>query len=376
MEAAGRPHFGALLRQFRLDAGMTQQELAERAKLSVEAIGTLERGARTRPYRETVVLLGRALGLSPEREALLRSAVGTAHPARQREHRETLNASLLRLVRPDVQGTPRHNLPQQLTSFVGRGREVCEIAALLREHCLVTIVGAGGVGKTRVAMQTGRGTLEDNPDGVWLIDLSPLADETLVASAILAALQLPPTTGSPLDVIVAYIRTRRLLIILDNCEHVIAQARGVAAVVARAAAHVRVLATSRQPLNLPGERVYRLPSLTVPSASCSIAVDALRHDAVTLFSDRALAVDASFALTDDTTPDVAEICRRLDGIPLAIELAASASGFSRRGRSPNGSTSVSSCSPGRPACAATPPDDDRPARLELRSLKRARADVF
>ena len=154
MEAAGRPHFGALLRQFRLDAGMTQQELAERAKLSVEAISTLERGARTRPYRDTVVLLGRALELSPEREALLESAVGTAHPSRQRDRSEALHASLLRIVRPDTQATPKHNLPQQLTSFVGRQREVGEIAALLREHRLVTVVGAGGVGKTRVAVQT------------------------------------------------------------------------------------------------------------------------------------------------------------------------------------------------------------------------------
>src|ERR1700735_1255062 len=103
MEVAGRPHFGALLRQFRLDAGMTQQELAERAKLSVEAVSTLERGARTRPYRETVALLGRALRLSPEQESLLTGAIGVAHPSLQRERSEALNASLLRLVGPDTE---------------------------------------------------------------------------------------------------------------------------------------------------------------------------------------------------------------------------------------------------------------------------------
>ena len=322
MEAAGRPHFGALLRQFRLDAGMTQQELAERAKLSVEAIGTLERGARTRPYRETVVLLGRALGLSPEREALLRSAVGIAHPDRQQERSETLNASLLRLVRPDVQATPRHNLPQQLTSFVGRRREVCEIAALLREHCLVTLVGTGGVGKTRIAVHLGSELSDGCPDGAWLIDLAPLADQSLVASAVLTALQLPFTSGSALGSVVAYIKTRRLLLILDNCEHVIAEVSGLAAAIVTSCPAVRVLATSREPFNVAGEQAYRLPSLAVPLDSTVSPQDALAYGAVTLFVDRARAVDANFALTDDNTPDVAEICRRLDGIPLAIELAA------------------------------------------------------
>ena len=322
MEAAGRPHFGALLRQFRLAAGMTQQELAERAKLSVEAISTLERGARTRPYRETITLLGRALGLSPEREALLESAIGIAHPTRQRERSDALNASLLRVVRPDAQANPRHNLPRQLTSFVGRQREVGEITTLLREERLVTIVGAGGVGKTRVAVQLGSNLLEGYPGGVWLVDLAPLADQTLVASAVLSALQLPPTTGSPLDVVVAYLKKRRQLLIFDNCEHVIPPARDIAANIIQSCPQVHVLATSRQPLTVPGERIYRLPSLGVPPDSCRNAPDALRYGAVALFVDRALAVEPGFALTDDTVPDVAEISRRLDGIPLAIELAA------------------------------------------------------
>src|ERR1700730_6759084 len=240
MESAGRPHFGALLRHFRLDAGMTQQELAERAKLSVEAISLLERGARTRPQRETVVLLGLALELSPEREALLGSAIGIAHPSRRRERPEPLNASLLRIVR-DIQPTPRHNLPRQLTSFVGRQREAGEIAALLSEHRLVTVVGAGGVGKTRVAVQLGSVLLDDSPDGVWLFDLAPLVDQTLVASAVLTALQLPSTTGSALDAVVAYLKTRRLLLILDNCEHVIARAREVTSSIVQSCPHVSIL---------------------------------------------------------------------------------------------------------------------------------------
>jgi predicted ATPase/DNA-binding XRE family transcriptional regulator len=321
MESIGRPHFGALLRHFRLDAGMTQQELAERAQLSVEAISLLERGARTRPQRETVVLIGRALELSPEREALLGSAIGIAHPSRHRERTDALNASLFRIVR-DIQPAPRHNLPRQLTSFVGRQREAGEIAALLSEHHLVTVVGAGGVGKTRVAVQLGSDLLDDNPDGVWLVDLAPLVDQTLVASAVLTALQLPSTTGSALDAVVAYLKARRLLLILDNCEHVIARARDVTSSIVQSCPYVRILATSREALDVPGERTYRLPSLAVPPDSRVSARDALSYGAVALFVDRALAVDAGFALTDDNAPDVAEICRRLDGIPLAIELAA------------------------------------------------------
>ena len=322
MESAGRPHFGALLRQFRLDAGMTQQELSERAKLSVEAISTLERGTRTRPYRETVVLLGRALGLSPEREMLLRSAIGVVHPLRQRERSVALSESLLRLVRPDAQGTPRHNLPAQLTSFVGRQREVTDIAALLSEHRIVTIVGAGGVGKTRVAVQLGSELIDKCSDGVWLVDLAPMADKTLVASAVLTALQLSPPGGAPLEIVVGYLKTRRLLLILDNCERVVDGAREVASTVVQSCPHVRVLSTSREALGVEGEWVYRLPSLAFPPDSSQTAEDALRYGAVALFVDRALAVNAGFVLTNDNALEVGEICRRLDGIPLAIELAA------------------------------------------------------
>jgi predicted ATPase/transcriptional regulator with XRE-family HTH domain len=322
MEAASRLHFGELLRQFRLDARLTQQQLAERAKLSVEAIGALERGARTRPYRETVVLLARALELSPERGALLESSIDVAHSPRRRERVDALKPSLLRIVRPETQTTSRHNLPHLVTSFVGRENEVREVTALLREHRLVTVVGAGGVGKTRIAVQLGSELLDSSPDGVWLVDLAPLADQTLVASTILSTLQLPSTTGSPSDIVVAYLKTRSLLLILDNCEHVIAAVREVAATIVQSCSYVRILATSREALDAPGERVYRLPSMAVPPDSRGRAQEALHYGAVTLFVDRAHAVNSSFALVDENAPDVSEICRRLDGIPLAIELAA------------------------------------------------------
>jgi|HubBroStandDraft_4_1064222.scaffolds.fasta_scaffold00715_5 predicted ATPase/DNA-binding XRE family transcriptional regulator len=322
MEAASRLHFGTLLRQFRLDAGMTQQQLAERAKLSVEAIGALERGARTRPYRQTIVLLARALQLSPEREALLEGAIAVAHSPRRRRRIEALQPSLLRIVRRDTLATRRHNLPQPVTSFVARQDEIRELTALLGEHRLLTIVGAGGVGKTRIAVQLGSELLEACPDGVWLIDLAPLADQALVASAVLTALYLPATAGSALGVLTAYLKTRRLVLIMDNCEHVAAGASEVATSIAQACSEVRVLSTSREALQIPGEQVYRLPSLAVPPDSRADAQNVLSYGAVTLFIDRAVGANSQFALTADNARDVGEICRRLDGIPLAIELAA------------------------------------------------------
>jgi predicted ATPase/DNA-binding XRE family transcriptional regulator len=320
--APSRLDFGTLLRQFRLDAGMTQQRLAERAKLSVEAVSTLERGARTHPYRETVALLARALELSPEREALLESAIDVAHSPRRRSRVDAARPSLLRIVRLDAERTRRDNLPQQLTSFIGRQGEVAEIAALLREHPLVTVVGAGGIGKTRVAVQTASELRDDYSDGAWIVDLASLVDQSLAASAVLNALQLPSTTSSSLDTVVAYLKTRKLLLILDNCEQVIAHTRDVASAIVRSCPNVRILATSRTALEISAEHIYLLPSLAVPPDLQKTALGGLSYDAVALFVDRARAVDASFLLTDDNAGDVANICRRLDGIPLAIELAA------------------------------------------------------
>ena len=214
----------------------------------------------------------------------------SAHPSRQRANSEALSASLLQLVRPDTIATARNNLPQQLTSFVGRQRELGEIEALLRVHRLVTVVGSGGVGKTRVAVQLGSSLLNGFPDGVWLADLAPLADATLTGSVVLTALQLASGTGSALDVIVADTsRPDDPLLILNNCEHVIVQARDVAAGIVESCPYVRILSTSREALGVAGEHVYRLPSLAAPPDSRGSARDTLPYDAVELFVDRALA---------------------------------------------------------------------------------------
>jgi predicted ATPase/class 3 adenylate cyclase len=206
-----------------------------------------------------------------------------------------------------------NNLPSQLTSFVGREAELREIDRLTREHRLVTLVGTGGSGKTRCAIQAGAELLDRFIDGVWLVDLAPISNPALVTAALAQALGVKETPSRPLlETLSAHLERRRTLLILDNCEHVINEVRRVVAAILRVCPEVRILATSRESLNVAGERPVRLASLPVPPA----------RDAVILFADRAIAADGAFAITEENTALVGEIVTRLDGIPLAIELAA------------------------------------------------------
>ncbi|MGA8574456.1 MAG: adenylate/guanylate cyclase domain-containing protein [Candidatus Cybelea sp.] len=217
-----------------------------------------------------------------------------------------------------------NNLPRLLTPLVGRGEVLAEIESLIRGHALVTLVGTGGVGKTRVALQAGANSLDDSRDGVWFVDLAPTHDESLVASTIASTLGLREQQERPLlETLLHYLKKKRLLLILDNCEHLIEEVAKIVDAILRGCPEVRLLATSREPLRTGGEHVYRMPSLTFPAQSDAIgAEDALRYGAVALFAQCAAASDAKFKLTDESAPIVAEICRRLDGIALAIELAA------------------------------------------------------
>lgn len=217
-----------------------------------------------------------------------------------------------------------NNLPRQLTSFVGREMVVRDLSALIERLPLVTIVGAGGVGKTRAAIQVGAELLDGSGDGVWLAELAPISDPALVANTIAQALDVRESPNRPLlETVLAYLKKKRLLLILDNCEHVIDEARRVVAAILHACPEVRILATSRESLNVRGEEIYRMPSLEVPLPAQTTTVRAVsEYGAVRLFSDRAFSVDKRFNLTDENASDVAEICRRLDGIPLAIELVA------------------------------------------------------
>jgi predicted ATPase/class 3 adenylate cyclase len=215
-----------------------------------------------------------------------------------------------------------NNLPLQLTGLVGRSDELGALRERLASARLVSLVGSGGIGKTRIALQAAAETLEAYADGVWLVELAPLAEESAIADALAAVLGLV-SGRSPLESVVAHLREKRALVVLDNCEHLLLGAARVADALLRGCTGVTILATTREPLGIPGEAVYRLPSLAVPPAGKTLTADAAASfGAVALFVERA-AAQTTFALSDETAPIVADICRRLDGIPLAIELAAS-----------------------------------------------------
>jgi predicted ATPase/class 3 adenylate cyclase len=203
-----------------------------------------------------------------------------------------------------------NNLPVSLTSFVGRETEIAEITALLEKHRLVTLVGSGGVGKSRTSLQVAANHVDRFTGGVWFVELAPLSDASYVPSTIAQAANLPlGSSGEPLEALVQAIASKSMLLVLDNCEHIVdGTARALAAIL-RACANVRILASSRQALGIAGEAAYRMPSLPLDTSAA-------------LFAERARAVDRGFALTGESAVAVAEICRRLDGIPLAIELAA------------------------------------------------------
>jgi predicted ATPase/DNA-binding XRE family transcriptional regulator len=306
MEDRGRrsdsSDFGSLLRRYRLAAGLSQDALAERARVSSNGISALERGRRRIPQRETLELLSGALALNPEQRRAFEGAATRTSTPRRRE-----GGSVTRGPWPSARLA---NLPLSQRPFVGRDAELDEIAALLSEHRVVTLAGAGGVGKTQTALRAATAFGDVGECAVCFVDFAQIGDPSLVATSIATALGVQEVPNHPLlETLVAFLRNKTILLVLDNCEHVIGEAAVVADLLIRDCPSLQILATSREPMRAAGERAYRLPSLN-------------ESDAVTLFADRAQAADAHFALTTTNRPAVGEICRQLSGIPLAIELAA------------------------------------------------------
>ncbi len=324
-EGDGRsPIFGDLLRRHRLAAGLTQEALAERSGLSPRSIQDLERG-RHRPHRHTAECLIRGLSLSGDDQSAFEEA---SDPAPRR----SASDSKIRLVANDNTRTaarPSHNLPQPPTSFVGREDDLAAIRSLLMTARLVTLTGAGGCGKTRLAIRAAWEVAVAFQDNVTLVELAPVVESHLVAQTISQALGIREQGGQSIaQTMVEFLDKRPHLLILDNCEHLIDASAQIVAFLLTSCPHVTVLATSRQALRTSGEVIWRVPSLPVPAMEHRFPpntnVDALIADfaSIRLFLDRARAVCPGFQIANGNVAAIVEICSRVDGMPLAIELAA------------------------------------------------------
>lgn len=311
----GASPFGARLRRLREAAGLTQEELASKAGLTAKAVSVLERGARKRPYPHTVRSLADSLGLNDdERAALFASLPGRGDAAAE----------------PSTTAAAPSILPVPATALVGRERELESASEILRHRGarLLTLTGPGGVGKTSLALEVVRRAAGDFGDGAAFVALAPLGDADLVVGTISLTLGVRETGGRPLrDTLHEYLGGRELLLVLDNFEHVMGAAPEVAGLLGSAPGLI-VLVTSRAPLRIRGERECLMPPLAVPDPSHAPDVQTVHGaPAARLFLERARAASSAFLLTRKNAAAVAAICWRLDGLPLALELAAAQARF-------------------------------------------------
>jgi transcriptional regulator with XRE-family HTH domain len=307
-ESAGSVSFATLLRRYRLAAGLTQEELAERARLSARAISDLERGTRRIPRRDTIELLTEALELSPHDFATLEASV----PRRRGPPAESETDDMLSV------------LPAWISPLVGREHHEAEAVHLLMQDGtrLLTLTGPGGVGKTQLAIQVATSLQHDAVETAVFVPLATVGDPDLVLPAIATALGGRESPGQPLlESVIARLRGRRALLLLDNFEHLL-NAASVVGDLLGACPDLKILATSRAPLHLRWEQELAVPPLALPDPEDTSFESLARSPAIVLFLQCARAVRPDFDLTPDTASAVADLCRRVDGLPLAIELAA------------------------------------------------------
>jgi predicted ATPase/DNA-binding CsgD family transcriptional regulator/transcriptional regulator with XRE-family HTH domain len=330
MAEAPAQGFAGLLRQLRAQAGMTQEELAGAARLSTRSVSDLERGINRTARKDTAWLLANALGLAdPVRALFIGAARGRVSAAEVLAAMQGDTGGASSVVAAwtssavgDSGARGVHGFASTLTSFVGRATALREVADLLAQYRLVTVTGPGGSGKTRLAEEVAKPASDRFADGVWLAELAAVRDPAQIPAVVAAALGVRDQPGVPtVEALARMLARRQLLLILDNCEHVIGAAAGLCAGLLPACDELRVLATSREPMRVAGEARYRLAPLTLPGPDDPADV-AVMSEAVALFVDRARRVDARFTLDRETGSAVARLVARLDGMPLAIELAA------------------------------------------------------
>jgi non-specific serine/threonine protein kinase len=316
--------FGEMLRQYRHAAGLTQKGLAERAGLSEHGVQKLESGT-THPYTDTAERLSRALKLADREDALFKTAA-QPKPRRTQSRPPTSPGN--------IGPTSRSNVPIWPTTFIARAGEIDSVKERLRDNRLLTLSGPGGCGKTRLAVEIARQLESDFSDGVWLIDLAPLVDASLVSQAIATAVGIVEEPGrAVIDALSAALHSRHTLLILDNCEHVIDTCAQVVDRLIRSCPVVQLLATSRELLGVAGEATWRVASLSavdpqaLSGSATELADEVIASESGRLFVDRARLVAPPFAITPQNAHAVAEVCHRLDGMPLAIELAAARLGM-------------------------------------------------
>jgi predicted ATPase/DNA-binding CsgD family transcriptional regulator/transcriptional regulator with XRE-family HTH domain len=303
----GAESFGDLLRRYRNEAGLTQEELAERAGMSVRGISDLERGARRVPYRHTLRRLTEALRLAEPEQTTLEAARSAA-PGRRWASADGAERSAGWAVPP---------LPVPLTNFIGRERDIVDARGLLASARLLTLVGTGGVGKTRLALEVARAPVADV---AAFVDLAPVSDGQLAPAAVAAGLGVRERPDVPLlDMLISVVAPRGVLLVLDNCEHLVQACAELADRLLQACPSLRILATSREPLRVAGEQLWQVLPLALPEPGDA---DATASEAVQLFIERARLVQPDFHLNQQNASVAAQVCRWLDGIPLAIELAA------------------------------------------------------
>lgn len=321
---------GALLRRYRRRAGLTQEELADRAGMSVRGIGNIERDMPKRVRKETLQLLAEALELTAAERAMFLEIARRGAPLRawERETREesTASTAIVNLAPTIDSPSARTAVPRPVTPLVGREREVAAASAFVRgdESQLITLCGSGGVGKTRLAAQLMIESAADFADGVAFVPLAPISDTNLVGLTIMRHLGLRVTGGEDaLAALCEYLADKRILLLFDNFEHVL-EARSVIASLIAACPGLKALVTSRAPLRLRGEHLFPVAPLTLPDVEDAQLpdLDALsRVEAIELFLQRAREVAPDFTLTAENAGSIVRICQRLDGLPLAIELA-------------------------------------------------------